>query len=253
MLPRRISRHVAEQNWTAFAIDFAIVVIGVFVAIEVSNWNEDRLLADRQDTYFEQLMIDLEQDRETAEGGVRQMSEIDVAAETMIAALEDDPDLDRFSDGALLAALVHAGYVYIPRAATSTYDEMKSTGALGRIDNVALKRTLAEYYARAEAGRQWDALLREEQMAYRAAIRGVVSRAQSAWARGNFSLPEGEREPLPEDFDRAIFLEEIRSRPQIADSLASLGAVQRRITDQSQAIGASADDMRAMVAAARAD
>ena len=251
MLPRRISRHIVEQNWTGFAIDFLIVVVGVFVAIEVANWNEDRLLAGRQQTYFEQLTIDLEQDRKTAEHGLRQMAEIDRAANTIIAAMEGRPELDRISDEELLGALEHAGYLFIPQTATSTYDEMKSTGALGRIDDVELKRTLAEYYARAAVGRQWDGLLRIEQTAYREAVRGAVSRSHFAWARGNYHLPVAERDPLPEDFDRDVFLAEIRSRPEITATLASLGTVQRRITDQSETIREEANEMRDMVESVR--
>lgn len=46
MLLRRITEHVKAQNWFAVAIDFVIVVVGVFIGIQVSNWNEacsDRL------------------------------------------------------------------------------------------------------------------------------------------------------------------------------------------------------------------
>lgn len=42
MLFRRVSQHLYEQNWTAVVIDFAIVVVGVFIGIQVSNWNESR-------------------------------------------------------------------------------------------------------------------------------------------------------------------------------------------------------------------
>lgn len=45
MLLRRITEHVKAQNWTAVALDFVIVVVGVFIGIQVANWNEAR--ADR--------------------------------------------------------------------------------------------------------------------------------------------------------------------------------------------------------------
>lgn len=38
----RVAEHVRTQNWTAIGIDFLIVVLGVFVAIQVSNWNAVR-------------------------------------------------------------------------------------------------------------------------------------------------------------------------------------------------------------------
>ncbi len=41
MLLRRITQHVKTQNWLAVFIDFLIVVVGVFIGIQVANWNAD--------------------------------------------------------------------------------------------------------------------------------------------------------------------------------------------------------------------
>lgn len=38
-----MTKHDRDQNWFAAAIDFAIVVFGVFIGIQVSNWNAARL------------------------------------------------------------------------------------------------------------------------------------------------------------------------------------------------------------------
>jgi hypothetical protein len=43
VLSRGIRDHAVKQNWTAIAIDFLIVVLGVFVGIQVSNWDSNRL------------------------------------------------------------------------------------------------------------------------------------------------------------------------------------------------------------------
>ncbi|WP_411816568.1 hypothetical protein [Hyphococcus sp. DH-69] len=40
MILRRITEHVKAQNWTAVALDFFIVVAGVFIGIQVANWND---------------------------------------------------------------------------------------------------------------------------------------------------------------------------------------------------------------------
>ena len=42
MLFRRVAEHVRTQNWTAIGIDFLIVVVGVFLGIQLGNWNEGR-------------------------------------------------------------------------------------------------------------------------------------------------------------------------------------------------------------------
>lgn len=42
MLLRRVVQHVKDQNWTAAALDFGIVVVGVLLALWASQWASDR-------------------------------------------------------------------------------------------------------------------------------------------------------------------------------------------------------------------
>ncbi len=42
MILRRVIEHVKAQQWTAVAIDFVIVVAGVFVGLQVQEWNAAR-------------------------------------------------------------------------------------------------------------------------------------------------------------------------------------------------------------------
>ena len=64
MIPRRIAEHVKSQNWFAVGIDFLIVVVGVFVATQVDNWND----ANRQKHKTEQIVEALRQDLRDAIG-----------------------------------------------------------------------------------------------------------------------------------------------------------------------------------------
>lgn len=41
---RHITKNVKEQNWFAVLLDLLIVVLGVFVGIQLGNWNEGRQL-----------------------------------------------------------------------------------------------------------------------------------------------------------------------------------------------------------------
>ena len=59
MLFRRISKHIKDQNWTAVGIDFFIVVIGVFIGIQVSNWNDDRTNRQIERELLERLQSQL--------------------------------------------------------------------------------------------------------------------------------------------------------------------------------------------------
>ena len=43
MILRRLSQSLKEQNWTAIWIEFLLLVTGVFLGIQVANWNAERI------------------------------------------------------------------------------------------------------------------------------------------------------------------------------------------------------------------
>lgn len=60
MLLRRVIQHVRSQEWTAVGIDFVIVVVGVFIGIQVSNWNQARVDRDKAAAYRQRLVNELQ-------------------------------------------------------------------------------------------------------------------------------------------------------------------------------------------------
>jgi hypothetical protein len=58
MLLRRFIEHVKDQNWSAVGLDFVIVVLGVFIGIQVSNWNDARRDSALARNYLERLTVD---------------------------------------------------------------------------------------------------------------------------------------------------------------------------------------------------
>ena len=59
MILRRVIAHFRKQEWTAIAIDFVIVVLGVFVASQVSIWNEARAERKRTEAILSAISADL--------------------------------------------------------------------------------------------------------------------------------------------------------------------------------------------------
>jgi hypothetical protein len=67
MILRRLTQHVKEQNWFAVGIDFVIVVVGVFIGIQVANWNDLQQERMRAEDYTGRLKSDLRAELEYAE------------------------------------------------------------------------------------------------------------------------------------------------------------------------------------------
>ena len=59
MLPSRVVEHIKTHNWLAATVDFLIVVGGVFVGLQVSNWNADRERTERTGKIVQAIRRDL--------------------------------------------------------------------------------------------------------------------------------------------------------------------------------------------------
>lgn len=55
MILRRLNEHVKAQNWVAVGLDFLIVVLGVFLGIQLGNWNEARIERQGERRVIERL------------------------------------------------------------------------------------------------------------------------------------------------------------------------------------------------------
>lgn len=60
MILRRLTEHVQNQNWFAVGIDFFIVVVGVFIGIQVANWNEEQAFKAKETVLLGELRRELE-------------------------------------------------------------------------------------------------------------------------------------------------------------------------------------------------
>jgi hypothetical protein len=148
MLLRRVIAHVRKQEWTAICIDLAIVVVGVFIGIQVANWNEERQQAQRQASYLERLRVDftgirdrIQQHfvvyRDSVEGGEFLLS--------IVRAGEGAPPADDDEKARMARAYNALMSSRIPPPLPATYVEMRSEGQLSGIRNPALRDRLAEY------------------------------------------------------------------------------------------------------------
>ncbi|MBK6703677.1 MAG: hypothetical protein IPG56_07895 [Caulobacteraceae bacterium] len=144
MILRRVTEHLRRQDWVAVTIEFVIVVLGVFVATQVSNWNEEREARARAEVYGARLAEDLRYEAWQTEYLIAYYKDVLDNAERAVGALTDGP---RLSDEQLLINAYRASqYLYYgPRRAT--YDEMVATGDIGLITDDRLRETALTLYS----------------------------------------------------------------------------------------------------------
>tara|TARA_R110000796_G_scaffold13951_1_gene44884 strand:- start:157 stop:525 length:369 start_codon:yes stop_codon:yes gene_type:complete len=59
MILRRLTTALRKQDWFTVLIETLIVVLGVFLGIQLGNWNEARAAEQRRDEIIEALATDL--------------------------------------------------------------------------------------------------------------------------------------------------------------------------------------------------
>jgi hypothetical protein len=60
MILRSVMKHVRDQNWFAVGLDFLIVVVGVFIGIQVANWNDLRRERLEEASILARLQVEVE-------------------------------------------------------------------------------------------------------------------------------------------------------------------------------------------------
>ena len=60
MILRRLSQSLKEQNWTAIWIEFILLVTGVFLGIQVANWNATQQDHKREAEFIKRLDSDFQ-------------------------------------------------------------------------------------------------------------------------------------------------------------------------------------------------
>ena len=150
MVIRSIREHVARHNWFAVAVDLAIVVLGVFLGTQVSNWNDDRLERAQAHDYRLQIIDDLrsnEEDLKARKAYYRQARQHALAA---LAGLERAPS-ER--DQAFVVDAYQASQVWLRPIIRAGYDEMIGAGLSAKIGDRATRSRLTTFYSQI---RQFD-------------------------------------------------------------------------------------------------
>ena len=95
MLLRSLTKHVRDQNWFAVFLDFFIVVTGILIAFQITNWNEGRSDKATEVEYLIQLNNDLSAIRLQAQDQIDFANGIHSAGTKLVDAIEEPPSEER--------------------------------------------------------------------------------------------------------------------------------------------------------------
>ena len=143
MILRRVREHVTHHNWFAVTVDFIIVVLGVFVGIQASNWNEARVERRQAREYRAMLQSDLDANLENLATRTRYY---DWVRSEALATLADLKRPAGSLDEQFLVHAYQATQIQPWALKRNTYDEILSVGAMASLGDPLLRDKIANYY-----------------------------------------------------------------------------------------------------------
>ena len=167
MIIRKIVKNLRQLKLYDAALDIVVVVVGVFIGIQASNWNDTRIEKSKADSYLQRIRADLDADIVEYNDRLRfwgQVSEFG-AQGLRYSKFNNSEKTDYWE---LLLAYFQASQIAQFRTTKGTYEELKSSGELSLIIDLKLRNSLANYYTNA------DNPVMTERPAYRETIRGLI-------------------------------------------------------------------------------
>ncbi len=144
MIIRSFSKHLEDQNWFGLFLDFVVVVLGIFLGLQVADWNQARL--DRQEAVYHLnfLYEELSEAVVSAEEEIEKSQEVlrDSFHASMLLSKDDwtATDRDRFQE------LVSATYqLWGPKHRPVSLRRMIDDGKLDLIESKSVQRAILRF------------------------------------------------------------------------------------------------------------
>ena len=181
MILRRLTQSLKEQNWTAIVIEFVLLVLGVFLGIQVANWNEQRAEDAKARAYLARIHVNLQADLQSIQRREAMWRQVIAYGKGAIRYAETG-ELVECSAWKTVLAFYQASQLWQWVTSDSTYQEMRSGGELGLIRDQGLRDRLSQYYLENGSGTAYLFMLQPE---YRKIVRGLTPSvvADHIWAK----------------------------------------------------------------------
>lgn len=143
MILRKLADSIAGQDWFSVCLEVLIVVVGIYLGLQASEWSQNRDNREAEIIYLERIALDLQsseiQTRADAEFQSRHAGYGGFIVDALDACQLRPEDRDTFASGIYLAGkYINASFV------KATIEELLSAGRTTIIRNAELRQKIME-------------------------------------------------------------------------------------------------------------
>jgi hypothetical protein len=137
------------KNYVLYAIgEIFLVVVGILIALQINNWNEDYKDRRLEESYYYKFLEDVNQDQRLLEKLIAENNQRIKYANQLLHLLQQE-HADRKEVIFFLRETI-SKIRFRFRPSSSAFDDLKSNGKLAIIKDLSLKKQLLNYYAEME-------------------------------------------------------------------------------------------------------
>jgi hypothetical protein len=141
MILKRMSAALRARDWTAVAIEFVIVVLGIFVALQADNWNQRRLNRQLEQVYLVRLA-------DETRHNLNILNQFEQIFEAKIQFILNLPEMDleetfQKDPQAFMNEVDYSSWIGIGDLRSETYQELESSGRLSLLRDSNLRNAIA--------------------------------------------------------------------------------------------------------------
>jgi hypothetical protein len=153
---RKIRQNLLMENKTGKYFKYAIgeivlVVIGILIALQINNWNQDRIEHKETKVLLSNLSLDIEENIKNLKDQQNLLKIRKDWADFILKSLDDQKVIDSTM---FVTAITRVGWIMDYSQMLPTYTEIISSGKLSYINSENLKKALGDYQSKVELNRQ---------------------------------------------------------------------------------------------------
>jgi hypothetical protein len=144
MILRKLATSLRAQDWFTVALEILIVVVGIFIGLQVDEWNKGRLEDQRAHQALEDLQAEFVTINDVATDLARYYKDIIVDLQILISNLKAG-EINPEDEAAIRNAIASGNNFGDPPPPAGTYLDLVSSGSLALIRDKDLRLRLIEY------------------------------------------------------------------------------------------------------------
>lgn len=240
MLVRRLAEQLRNQDWFLVGIEIMVLVVGIFIALQVEDWSQERENIALERQYLARMQNELERLLEAEESRLR-WNDVRLTQGELVQEVIDNQHLPEDERRSFEYGLYLLGVVNRARLSWGTVEELRATGNIRLIRDWSLRQQLTDVENEFRWNDRYDSEFAEIALSYRQELYKhyrVISRPEP-----------GAGIQLQIEYEESVFW----SDPTLANMIARLIEYQERADQNMRSNISQLEALRDEIAAVRKD